>query len=625
MSTEKLDAPTEAVVRAYYKATIPLIAAAIGRVPFTSVFCLQGLNGGVTRARAATPPLRHGVDAIDVPQASGPRSYLLFNETAAWWCLYRHAVAFESWAPTEGDPTRARLAHLLLAPVGNATETMLREAARAIRNSLAHDGLDAIPVLDGAGMTLWIPLAGGPRYDHVRGYLRAVIARAMEAEPDLLSIKPFAESAGRIHVWIGSNAVGQGCNLPYCLRACEGLLVVTPVAWQELETCANGDFRADNFAQRLAGVGDRFAEALAALGDQRLPHAAPEGEYVELRAYDPRSRWLAAAFEVLADGRPRTADEIFAEAVKRDLLPAGLNHVHMASQLTEYLNRMLARGARPRVVQDEDYRWRINHPIDDWPTIEPAKPPPLEPLLEELHRTKSGQPEAFEKAVLAIFEWLGFAATHLGGNDKPDGYLDAPLGPLRYRVLVECKTGTFPAKLPDVWEASEHKADFRADFCMLIYPEVARTTRVTEESKTHGVGVWTVADLATVATRRLDLWTARALFEPGIVSDSLEDLLWELDHGKVRRIRTLAAIIAEEGWRAQCGAVNSTGDAPSLTIDAAMFLVDGRLRAEGSVIAATRSEIDSAFAHLCDPVVNAAQWLDKAKGAIAIVRRPAAL
>jgi hypothetical protein len=57
--------------------------------------------------------------------------------------------------------------------------------------------------------------------------------------------------------------------------------------------------------------------------------------------------------------------------------------------------------------------------------------------------------------VLDVFAWLGFATMHFGGKDLPDGYLDAPLGPARYRVVVECKTGVAPAKLPDVWEGSE--------------------------------------------------------------------------------------------------------------------------------------------------------------------------
>jgi hypothetical protein len=43
MDLEKLDPPTQAVVLAYYTATAPLIAAAIGRVPFKPIYCPDGL------------------------------------------------------------------------------------------------------------------------------------------------------------------------------------------------------------------------------------------------------------------------------------------------------------------------------------------------------------------------------------------------------------------------------------------------------------------------------------------------------------------------------------------------------------------------------------------------------
>ena len=58
-------------------------------------------------------------------------------------------------------------------------------------------------------------------------------------------------------------------------------------------------------------------------------------------------------------------------------------------------------------------------------------------------RFRSGDhPTAFEAAVCVLFETLRFVTTHIGGNAAPDGYLDAPLGPLAYRAMVECKTGS---------------------------------------------------------------------------------------------------------------------------------------------------------------------------------------
>ncbi|HEY1729152.1 MAG TPA: restriction endonuclease [Candidatus Baltobacteraceae bacterium] len=598
MDLEKLDPPTQAMVLAYYTATAPLIAAAIGRVPFKPIYCPNGLGGDIVRG--------HTIEPFDIKKAR--------------WCLHRYAVAFESWTPIEGDPLRARLAHVLMRPIRDATETMVREAARTMRDALLRDRVQSIPVLNGTGITLWIPLAGGPPYANVRGWLHAVVARAMEAQSKLFSTRPVSESKGRIHVWVSSNATNQGCNLPYSLLISDDLLVVTPIAWDELETCANGQFRPDNFEQRLAGVGDRFAEALSAIGQQRLPKSKPAPEFFELRGYVTRGRWLIAAFEVLSDGRPRSAGDIYYEAVKRDLLPAGINKNNMDIQLRTYLRHMLADGRRPRVVQDLDHRWRANHPADDWPVLQPAPRPPLEPVLENLRKFQDGPSEAFEKAVVDVFGWMGFVATHLGGSGMPDGQLDAPLGPAHYRVLVECKSARKPSQTPDVWEASEHKTEYKADYCMLIYPELAGTTRGEQEAKTHGVSIWSIDNLETAAKRALDLWTMRALFEPGIVDDHLEELTWELEHGATRRIRTLADIIASEGWHAQYASASAVGDAPRLTVEAAMFLADARLQVAGSATAATRAEVEAAFAHLCDPLVNVARRLDGVDGAIVIVQ-----
>jgi len=79
-----------------------------------------------------------------------------------------------------------------------------------------------------------------------------------------------------------------------------------------------------------------------------------------------------------------------------------------------------------------------------------ATPADIEPLLKQLESTMHRDPDGFEKAVFNVFAALGFKATHIGGPHRPDGYIDAPLGELAYRVMVECKTaGKQPIDTPD--------------------------------------------------------------------------------------------------------------------------------------------------------------------------------
>ena len=614
---ETLDRPVEATIRAYYEMAVPFIAAAIGSVPFTTTFFA---DGAMTRGRASEPPLPEGARTLVVPLRGAPAPYLLFGKTEAELCLSRHGAGFESWTPTEADPLRARLAHILLRPIGRATETMLRRAARTMREALEDDGIQATPVLDGIGITLWIPLAGGPDYANVRGWLHAVVARAMEKEIELFSTRPLAESNGRIHVWVSSNAPGQGCNLPYSLHVGERLRVLTPIAWDELETFANGDFLAENFGFRLDDVGDRFAESLAAIGDQRLPAAKPRTESLAL-APAAGNRILDVAIEILWDGKPRTAEEILAEAIARDLLTKSTPPLYIYGALKRYIELTIARGGKPKVVREHGNIFRANHAADDWPDIIAPPAPDIEPLLKRLESTMHRDPEGFEESVFAVFSALGFKSTHIGGPHRPDGYIDAPLGPAAYRVMIECKTaGKDAIDMPDAWEAAEHKDEYHADFAMLIGPAIKDNQRTIDEAKAHGVSIWLVEDLETISRRRIDLWSMRTLFEPGMVGDKLEDLLWELDHGAASRIKKLCAIIASEGWQTQLDAVGAAGDPPRLTVEAAMFLVDARLHAAGSQTAATRSEVAAAFEHLCDPLVGMARRLDGVDGAIVIVR-----
>lgn len=77
----------------------------------------------------------------------------------------------------------------------------------------------------------------------------------------------------------------------------------------------------------------------------------------------------------------------------------------------------------------------------------------------------------------------------------------------------------------------------------------------------------------------------------------------------------------EGGWRAQVTAAKSgpPENAPRLTIDAAMLLVEEKLAALGSAASCTREEVALAFNHLTDPLVGAAVWSDTTRDAIVIL------
>lgn len=97
-----------------------------------------------------------------------------------------------------------------------------------------------------------------------------------------------------------------------------------------------------------------------------------------------------------------------------------------------------------------------------------------------------------------------------------------------------------------------------------------------------------------------DALEVRRVMEPGVASDLVGDVLWEQRHGGAKRVSTVARLVVREGWRAQVTAAEQAGpgNAPRLTVDAAMVLVDAALRAVGSAQACTRAEVEAAFAWL---------------------------
>lgn len=341
---------------------------------------------------------------------------------------------------------------------------------------------------------------------------------------------------------------------------------------------------------------------------------------------------LDVVFSILADGKPRSTAEIVAEARRQRLLPERVTPQQISGALSLNIERALLHGRKPFVVQDPDRRFRLNRPIDDWPEIDTTSLAPLAAPAEApagaataiaaLRKAASGSDSvAFEVAVCSTFEIFGFAATHLGAAGQPDGYADALLGELRYRVMIECKLlghrnlaeSSAPA------EAARHREDYHGDYCVVVAPALDAEPNFVAELRTHGVAAWTVDDLARAAVLRLDCSRLRPFFAPGFAANALDDYAWEHLHGSAKRLRVVASLLLEIGL-AQQRMAHTVGDAapPRLTADVALSLVDERLMAAGSANGVTREEIDAAFTWLTSPYVDRAVWSDESYTAIIV-------
>jgi hypothetical protein len=313
---------------------------------------------------------------------------------------------------------------------------------------------------------------------------------------------------------------------------------------------------------------------------------------------------------VLADGRARGAGDILSEATKAGLLPGNTRRITLYTSLSQYVQRAIARHRRPLIVQDETtHEFRINHPVDDWPHIKPRTRPAtvsadaIAAIAHRLHATStSALPESFEKAVCDAFGALGFVATHHGGIGAPDGVLEAPLGPLAFRTIVECKTaqpgGTVNA--PRLEEPAKFRDAYKAQFAVLVGPALSVDSTFESEMQAHAVSVWTVDDVVNALQLGVGPLECRDLFAAGIVEDRLTDLAWDREHGEEKRLAVIASVLHTTAWSAQKALVGrvDVADAPALTVDAALMLIDTALQEAKATGGATRAEVETAISDL---------------------------
>jgi hypothetical protein len=361
---------------------------------------------------------------------------------------------------------------------------------------------------------------------------------------------------------------------------------------------------------------------LAALRFRSASAARASARFVGVRGHV-----ITAAIAVLADGLARSSDEICAEALRRGLVPKATSKRYVYTALIEYIARTKGHERKPLIVQDADRRFRANHPADPWPTAADSvlQISPTAASLAALERARAAatgdDPTAFEASVCALFETLGFVATHIGGNAAPDGYLDAPLGPLAYRVMVECKTGSANGFVtqPNVAEAAKYREAYGAAYCLLVGPAFGAQTAFASELHTHGVSAWTVEDLAAVVQAGFDPAALRALFAPGLAADVLGDAVWNAAHGEAKRVGAICDAIEAIAARQQRVALGAApADAPLLDVDAAMMLLDEHFAASGSAARCSRGEVVAAFDWLTHPRVRRAIWTDEERRAIIV-------
>jgi bifunctional non-homologous end joining protein LigD len=150
------------------------------------------------------------------------------------------------------------------------------EVAGWIREVLDSLGLRVWPKTSGSkGLQLYLPVnAPGLTHEHASSFALAV-AQALERHHGdrVTSTMKKEVRGGKVFIDWSQNSRHKTTVAPYSLRARPRPTVSTPVGWDEVEACADGDvalvFEAADVLARVEADGDRFAETLTTA--QELP------------------------------------------------------------------------------------------------------------------------------------------------------------------------------------------------------------------------------------------------------------------------------------------------------------------------------------------------------------------
>jgi DNA primase len=616
----------------HYAVAGPLMERIFGAIPFVWSTLPAGFTGPTIFHGPLSPHTKPKAPVVDVPSAAGVHRYPALSTERIEGLVRHGAVELYSWSPTAADPTRLRFARILLEAASPEEWLKLEDGLDAVEGVLYDAGIKSLRVYDGgSGVALWIPFCDSPRYDDVRAWLHAQCAQAVLRNPNTVTLEPNSHGGPPVHLHVQSNAIGRFSVLPYSVRAVPGFPVAIPIDVDSIDDesgdfpYVNGNVLAADFERWMQDHPDPFTAQDEAFYVQRFGDRAPQAQHFVVTRPDvaptegtpkhgSHGPIVSACMAVLQDGLSHTADEILEIALKRGLLDASATKKYLYTSLIEYIARAKGNGRKPAIVQNGDRSFRINEPPDEWPAFpeEPAKESTTQiaALIERLNQSATAvgiaAAAAFEEAVCDAFEALGFATTHLGGQKAPDGYADAPLGPLSYRTMIECKSSDEGVNDPGIFEASKFKDVYGAQFCALIGRAFSGEIEVGKELQNHGVSAWTVNDLTTLLRVGANPFEMKALFAPGFASDALDDLLWERHHGRAKRVRLIADAIVRTGYTTQTAYHGEPSQAPRITQDVAMVLVDQDLAAQGSSATCSRGDVQAAIDYLTNPLVGLA-------------------
>jgi bifunctional non-homologous end joining protein LigD len=222
---------------------------------------------------------KHRPDWVDTAPGpgdrGGPIGYCCLDEVAALaWSANLAALEIHAPMARASDIESPTMVVFDLDPGEPATIVECGRIALDIREVLGHLGLEAFAKTSGSkGMQLYVPLNTPHTHEHASSFALAVAQLLEKQQPDnVVSNMSKAVRPGKVFVDWSQNSRHKTTIAPYSLRAKPTPTVSTPVTWDEVSDCADGEalsFETDAVLARVAELGDLFAPT--ATLEQHLP------------------------------------------------------------------------------------------------------------------------------------------------------------------------------------------------------------------------------------------------------------------------------------------------------------------------------------------------------------------
>ena len=229
----------------------------------------------------------HRPDWLPVALGPGDRrggiEYCCIEEPAAMvWAANMAAIEIHAPMALAADLDTPRALVFDFDPGPGTSIVECCEIALAVRDVLGAVDLRGWCKTSGSkGLQMYVPLnTKGPTHDGCADFALAVGQVLERQRPKgVTTVMAKAERPGKVFVDWSQNAHHKTTIAPYSLRARPEPTVSTPVSWDEVEACAEGEaelvFRSDDVLARVDELGDLFADVLTV--EQKLPQPNADG------------------------------------------------------------------------------------------------------------------------------------------------------------------------------------------------------------------------------------------------------------------------------------------------------------------------------------------------------------